>query len=154
MNRNDLICILAISCSKFEWGEGWLTLTQKHSDSGKVAMISRKEKRVKMKAQMPGPPGSAVNGTQHDNQYTTNHSTAALTANTTTAAAVQNEQPLSPSKAVAIWQPMLPPQPNERLKSIKSKFKFRKALNCVKCVLKLSWLKSKGCSLPNKMYGF
>lgn len=38
-----------------------VTLTQKHSDSGKVAMITRNEKRVKMKAQMPGPPGSAEN---------------------------------------------------------------------------------------------
>ena len=37
-----------------------LTLTEKHSESGKVAKISRNETRVKMKAQMPGPPGSIV----------------------------------------------------------------------------------------------
>ena len=36
-------------------------MTEKHSESGKVARIRRNEKRVKMKAQMPGPPGSAVN---------------------------------------------------------------------------------------------
>ena len=37
-----------------------VTLTEKHSESGKVARISRKEKSVRMNAQMPGPPGSAV----------------------------------------------------------------------------------------------
>jgi hypothetical protein len=35
-------------------------LTEKHSESGKVAKMSRNEKSVKMNAQMPGPPGSAV----------------------------------------------------------------------------------------------
>lgn len=35
-------------------------MTEKHSDSGKVAKISRNEKSVRMNAQMPGPPGSAV----------------------------------------------------------------------------------------------
>lgn len=38
-----------------------LTLTEKHSESGNVAKMSRNEKSVRMKAQMPGPPGSAVN---------------------------------------------------------------------------------------------
>lgn len=36
-------------------------MTEKHSERGKVAKMSRNEKRVRMKAQMPGPPGSAVN---------------------------------------------------------------------------------------------
>jgi len=41
-----------------------LTLTEKHSERGNVAKISRNEKRVRMKAQMPGPPGSAVSETR------------------------------------------------------------------------------------------
>jgi len=36
------------------------TLTEKHSDSGKVASISKNEKRVSTNAQIPGPPGSAA----------------------------------------------------------------------------------------------
>jgi len=35
-------------------------LTEKHSERGNVARMRRKEKSVRMKAQMPGPPGSAV----------------------------------------------------------------------------------------------
>lgn len=45
-------------------------MTEKHSDSGKVAKISRKEKSVKMNAQMPGPPGSAVIKDEHGNKMT------------------------------------------------------------------------------------
>jgi len=35
-------------------------LTEKHSERGNVARMRRNEKSVRMKAQMPGPPGSAV----------------------------------------------------------------------------------------------
>ena len=35
-------------------------MTEKHSERGNVARMRRNEKSVRMKAQMPGPPGSAV----------------------------------------------------------------------------------------------